>query len=273
MRKQKEFILRNIEALTKHDFVSRFLEVKKHRKRGKTKISFQDNIKQQQEVYSNLANEFVEKEYYSKDILMALYKENDSFSNPFGSTISQLINKDFDKSVLFIECSLDAFNELSQYNPSIFIDFSKNISEDVLGHLINSLSVNPDLSYLLFPILGVRRTEFDNLEILFSLIEKDLSLVKNFRTFFSYHIITAENDVKIAELMKRICSYRKGGLNTAISIASSILFLNQNVCQFIVLTDFIKETIKNISFENNKESITDDFFQLIIHLLERFNCC
>lgn len=265
----KEVILRNIDALTKDDFVSRFLEVKKHRKRGKTNISFQDNIKQQQEVYSNLATEFVEKEYYSKDILMALYRENDSFSNPFGSTISQLTNKDFDKSALFIDCSLDAFSELSQFNPSIFIDFSKNISEDVLEHLINSIRANPNLSYLLFPILGVRRTEFDNLEILFSMIEKDLSLVKNFRTFFNYHIITPENDDKITELLKRICSYSQEGLNTAISIASSILFFNQNVSQFIVLTDFIKETIKKISFENNKQSITDDFFQLITHFLEK----
>ena len=265
----KEIILSNIDALTKDDFVSRFLEVKKHRKRGKTKISFQDNIKHQQEVYSNLATEFVEKEYYSKDILMALYGENDSFSNPFGSTISQLINKDFDKSVLFIDCSLDVFNELSQFNPSIFIDFSKNISEDVLQYLINSISVNPNLSYLLFPILGVRRTEFDNLDILFSFIDKDLSLLKNFRTFFNYHIITPENDVKITELLKRICSYGEEGLNSTISIASSILFFNQNVSQFIVLTEFIKETIKKISFENNKELITDDFFQLITHLLEK----
>lgn len=265
----KEFILRNINALTKKDFVSRFLEVKKNRKRGKIKVSFQENIKQKEEEYSNLATEFVEKEYYSKDILKALYIENDSFSNPFGSTISQLINNDFDKCVLFIDNSLEVFNELSKYNPSIFIDFSKNISEIVLEHLINSISINPDLSYLLFPILGVRRTEFDNLEILFTLIEKDPSLLKNFSTFFNYHIITPENDVKIAELIKRISCYGKEGLSIAISIASSILFFNQNVNQFTVLTDFIKEILKNISFKNNIELLTDDFFQLITNMLEK----
>jgi hypothetical protein len=83
------------------------------------------------------------------------------------------------------------------------------------------------------------------LDILFSLIEKDLSLVKNFRTFFNYHIITPENDVKIAELIKRISSYGKEGLNTAISIASSILFFNQIVSQFIVLRTYLLKITKN----------------------------
>jgi len=265
----KNTIAKYIESLTKDDFVSRFLEIKKNRVHGKSRLPFNEKIAKQQELYKNLAEEFVEKDYCTKEILTALYAEQNSYSNPFGCTISELIKKDFDKSVLFIDYSVEALSKLSKFNPSIFIDFSKNINEDELEYLINTLKDKSNLSHLLFPILGIRRPEFDDLSILFSLLDKDSSLVNNFRTFFNYHIITPENDVKIAELLKNIRNYGIEGLNTAISIASSILFFNENVSQYVAVICFIEETIKDISFNDNRELLTDDLFQLITHLLEK----
>ncbi len=267
----KETILRLIEVLTKDDFISRFLEIKKNRKRGKAEISYQDNIKQQQELYSKLAIEFVEKEYYSIDVLRAIYAENDSFSNPFGSTIAELIKDDFEKNELFINYSIEALNALSKYNPSILIDYSKKLNESGIKYLVNILKENSNLSYLLFPILGVRCTEFDKLSILLTLVDNNPTLVGNFKTFFNYHIITVEYDTKIAELLERIRNYNTDGLNTAISITSSILFFNKDVSQYVAILDFAEKTIERISFNANKELLTDDLFQLILHQLEKSN--
>ena len=203
----KNTVSKYIEILRKEDFVSKFLEVKKNRQRGNKSVPFKESIVIQQKMYSELAKEFVENEYYTKEILTTLFAQKDSFSTPFGSTVAELLNKDFDKNVIFIDKSIHVLSKRSEFNPSIIIDYSKTLNDQVFDYLKESLMDNPSLTHLLFPILGARRTGYDNMSILFRLVDETPSLIDNFITFFNYNIITPEDDAKIADALKNIRAY------------------------------------------------------------------
>ena len=267
---RKERIHRNIALLTKQDFVSQFIEVRKERNSWNVEYTFDESFNIKQEQYTKLAIEFVEKGYCSKQILSSLYADIDSFSTPFGYTIANVIKEDFEKTKAFINTSIEALNDINSFNPFILIDFSKGLNDEGIAYLTDSLTNNSKLSYLLFPVLGARNTELNKLSALFSLIDSNPSLIERFHAFFTNYCLTPEQDKPLAELLKRIKQYGIKGLNTAISIASSFLYSEENIKNYVSLSNFAEDTILNdISSGNIEEISSENLFRLLKKLLDK----
>jgi len=267
----EDTVLNYIETLAKKDFVSKFREVNKQRRWEKSQISFEDSIKQQHEAYKELAIEFVNKNWCSKEILKSLYSDKDLFTGSFGYRIAEITRENQESTKLFIDTSIEVLSEISEKSyPPIFINYAQGLKETTVPYLTDSLLRQPSLSYLLFPILAVRDTEIDNLSVLFSLLDKDSSMVSYFRTFFQYsRFRVIDEDIKVARLLESLKKYDEQGVETIISIASDLLCLNDKASSYDNILNLAEEIILTKSFRDIKELTTDKWLQVIGILLNK----
>lgn len=261
-----------IELLTKNDFYSRFAAVEKYRKRSDIKIDFNDSIKIQQNKYLELANEFVNDEFCSFEILHLIYSNRHSFSTPFGSRIAELIETDFEKVYIFIDISLEILIsiEFKNRNSSIIIDFARGLKQDkTRDYLVNSLLNRKELSYLLFPIFGVFNYGFEKLRILFALIENNDVAIGEFKQYFSYYPLHSYSEFNFPAFINKIKEYGIKGLNTAFQILHNLLYYNDNIFTDLGLVALLEDLIISINFSKFENIDENEFYDTIETLLKK----
>ena len=261
-----------IVLLTKKDFYSRFARVEKNGNRDSLKIDFQESIKLRQEEYYELANEFVSKEFCSKDILESIYKNKLHFPAPFGARIAELIEVENEKLKEFVETSLDILTsiEFENRNNSIIIDFARGIKQtEIKDYLIDSLLERKKLSYLLFPIFGVFGKDFDSLDILFSLVENEIVSVEEFKQYFNYYPLQNHSEIKLQEFFNKIKEYGIPGINTVLSLLHNLLYFNNELSSDSDLFNLLEDILSSIKITNLNGIYVDDYFQMIEVLLTR----
>jgi hypothetical protein len=263
-----------IQSLTKKDFYSRFARVEKNGNRTSLKIDFQESIKLRQKEYYELANEFVTKEFCSKDILVSIYKNKHHFTAPFGARIAELIEKENIKLKQFVEISLDILSsiEFEKRNSSIIIDFASGIKLDInKDYLIDSLLKRMELSYLLFPIFGIFKKDYDDLEILFSLVENGIVSIDEFTQFFNYYPLKGYSESKLVEFSRKIKEYGIEGVNTVLTLLHNLLYFNNELSTDSDLFNLLEDTLISIEITKLNGIRKDEYFQMINVLLTRTN--
>lgn len=261
-----------IERLTKKDFYSKFVTVQKNRNNANLKINFEKQIQLQQQEYAELANEFVRDEFCSSKILHSIYGTKHIFSAPFGSRIAELIENDVEKINAFVEISLDALSsiEFENRNSSIFIDFARGIKQEkTKDYLTDSLLKRKDLSYLLFPIFGVFRKDYDNLVILFSLVENEIVSIEEFTQYFNYYPWKGHSESKLIEFCLKIKGYGTQGINTVLSLLHKSLYFTNEVSSDSDLFNLLEDILRSIELTNSNGIYKDNYFQMIDLLLTR----
>jgi hypothetical protein len=266
-KKTEEAISKNIKALTKTDFVSRFNATKKQFTLSNPNSSYIE----QQARYKELAVEFVNEKCFSKDILKSLYSSEEYVFNPFGYTIAEMTRNDPEYTKLFINTSIEILNEIKEkYTLSIFIDYVRGLNMADATYLINLLFQESKLSHLLFQILAVRNTNLNDLSMLFSLIDDNPSMISRFETFFHYYIIKPEIEENIAGLLRKLKDYNSQGPEIAISIIFNILSFYKDFNLYPNVLNLAEEIIENTSLfnNNNKASPIDKWLQATKILLK-----
>lgn len=259
-----------IEQLTKTDFYFRFASVQKNRNKAESKLSFEEQTKIRQDEYQKLADEFVSNNFCSSEILHALYSNKHLFTMPFGARIAELIEGNTENFNAFIETSLDLLLSIDSKdrNISILIDFARGIKLEELKHkLIASILSKEKLSFLLFPVFGIFEKEDDELNTLFSLIDKQVVSIDEFKQYFNYLPMQGLSEDKFVVLCHKIIKYGDRGIGTALSLIHSLLYFNNEINPKSVLYGLLEEILMSIDMSNLNGTNSDDYFQMIDTLL------
>ena len=259
-----------IEQLTKQDFYSRFVRGGKLGRNLKIDFKESDRIRQQE--YLKLADEFVSNEFCSKEILSLIYKNKQLFTYPFGVRIAELIEGDSQKLSDFVEISLDILStiEFESRNSLIFIEFCRGIkNEKTQGLITDSLLLRKELSYLLFPIFGFFGSDFDNLNVLFSLVDNELVSVEEFVQYLRYFSLPNFSEIKFQGFCKKIIEYGNQGKMTALSMLHDKLHFDKKIAPDSILFSFLEELLKSIEITNYNILNNRDYFQMVETILTR----
>ncbi len=259
-----------IEQLTKTDFYSRFAAVQKNRNNTESKLNFEEQIKIQQQEYQKLADEFVNNNFCSSEILHSIYSNKHLFSMPFGARIAELIEGNIEDLIVFTEKSLDLLLSIDtrDRNSSILIDFARGIKlEESKNILIESILSKEQLSYLLFPVFGVFKKEDDELNILFSLVEREVVSIDEFKQYFNYLSLRGLSEDKFVGLCHKIKKYGIRGTDTVLSLIHSLLYFSKEINPNSVLYDLLEEILMSIDITNLNGINRDDYFHMIDTLL------
>lgn len=259
-----------ITQLTKTDFYSRFAEVQKNRNNAESKLNFDEQTKIQQQEYQKLADEFVSDNFCSSEILHSIYSNKNLFSFSFGSRIAELLEADISNFKLFIETSLDLLLSIDSQNRNslVFIDFARGIKiEGSKNILIESILRRERLSYLIFPIFGVFMKEDSELDILFSLVEKEVVFIDEFKQYFNYLSRSEFSEEKFVGLCQKIKKYGIRGIDTALSLIYNLFFFRKDISPASILYVLLEEILMSIDITNLNGINKNIFFEMIDILL------
>lgn len=259
-----------IESLTRTDFVSRFNEVSKFFRRGEQSIPFEEQLNIKKQKFIELAQEFVRDNFCSYEILEALFLNKEILPNSFGFTISELLKDDISKNKLFIDTSVEIIKQYKEheYNRSIIIDYTRGINNENFEYLIGLLIKN-NICYLVFPLYGVKNINLDNLDLLFTLVDKKDATIDRFINFSYYCPIGDYSEAKLSNFVSRIVKYGEEGIFTIFTIVKNILYFSENNEKNIGLGNIIENVVKKVDIKNLSRDKFDKYFELIDILLKQ----
>jgi|GEM_PF-873503 len=215
-----------IVKLTKNDFLSRFKEIDKQRRRKYRDLSFEESLNIRRQEYSKLAEEFLKLEREKQsELLKSIFEDKDIFPVGFGKKLAELVVDDPKLAKWLVESSISIFKSGErQYNTFIFLDFCQSLSENQFAIVTTRLSKEDNLSTLLFPMLAKRNIAFGKIGILFELINSSKATVKHFSFFFDNAIITPDKDSQIHDLLNQLQKYGQDGRDVIILVAYRNIF-------------------------------------------------
>lgn len=256
-----------IEVLTKKDFASRYKSIEKRSYYWEEKLTFEEQVRKQQEKYETFAKEYVENEFYNVSTLLNLYQIESSFSHPFGYTIAKLIEHDPDKLHWFINTSIECFHSLEKHNPSILFDFARGLDGEAFDSLVVSLEKDDKCSYLLFSILANHGTTLPNTQLLFELVRKGSAPVSSFLDFWRYsNIITTSSDKEIIDFFTNIIHCNEKGFDIVITMLKNMMYFD-NKRDYDAIADFIISEFESRNIAVDVFMQNDDYLEVIEQLL------
>lgn len=264
LRKEIEAL---VKTLSKDDFFSRFSQVEKKNRWIVNNFSYEETLKRNKENYEELAKEMASNsELYSVDVLKKIYSFNGLYISTFGSALKKLLSKDEQK--VFIVNSLEVFDVLNIYKSPIFIDFVKEVEEDIFAFAFEKMKLLNDKT-LLFACVGVRNYSFNSsyVEELFQIIKENKALVSDYEQLWYYMPLDIHPIDEILYLFERILSFPE---SFKIVIHMSMMLFSGGLKDNIAKAyDFIEEEISkrfNEFFELSKD---DNYWYILQRVLEK----
>lgn len=264
-------ILSLISTLTKDDFVSRFLEVKKNRNQDFQNYSFDEDLKYRQEKYKELAIEFVEQNLFDVENIKKLVSDKMSYSGPFGITVAEQINDNDKKRNSLLNNFIVAISELKEpdFNPSIILDIARGLNKEGIIILLNLIRKYDNLLFLLFPIYAIREVDLDKVEELFSLVECKKVPISYFINFFNYYPnLSSVPQDKMINVFSKILNLGDGGLELVLRVSHNLLFFKDKTTELGLIKDFVEGIIIEHSLN---PQIKDLYYEVISILLNDKN--
>ena len=205
-------------------------------------------------------------ELYNVDVLKKIYSFNGLYISTFGSALKKLLSKDEQK--VFIVNSLEVFDVLNIYKSPIFIDFVKEVEEDIFAFTFEKMKLLNDKT-LLFACVGVRSYLFKSfyVEELFQIIKENKALVSDYEQLWYYMPLDIHPIDEILYLFERILSFPD---SFKIVIHMSMILFSRDLKDNIAkVYDFIEEEISkrfNEFFELSKD---DNYWYILQRVLEK----
>lgn len=256
-----------VKTLSKDDFFSRFSQVEKKNRWIVNNFSYEETLKRNKKNYEELAKEIASNsELYNVDVLKKIYSFNGLYISTFGSALKKLLSKDEQK--VFIVNSLEVFDVLNIYKSPIFIDFVKEVEEDIFAFTFKKMKLLNDKT-LLFACVGVRSYSFKSfyVEELFQIIKENKALVSDYEQLWYYMPLDIHPIDEILYLFERILSFPD---SFKIVIHMSMILFSRDLKDNIAkVYDFIEEEISkrfNEFFELSKD---DNYWYILQRVLEK----
>ena len=255
-----------ISKLSSDDFFFTFSQVEKKNRWVSDKFNFEESLNRNNKDYEILAKKMAtDIKLYATDVLKKIYTFDSYHGGSFGSVVATSMNENEHRT--FIENSIEAFRTLDNYNFSIFVDFIKEVSEDVFDMVFSRMSAL-DNKAVLFACVAARNYRFDESypEALYQMVKEQKAEVRDYEHLWRYMPLGTHTEEDILFLFQRIASLPQS-FNTLIHM-SMMLFWGSMKGGMVQVRSFVEDIIAKRLDEFSKLAKDDDYWHVIRKILE-----
>lgn len=260
-----------IASLTKETFSFKYSTINKRNYREDIGLSWEEASRIRQEKYKLLAEEFVRNEDYTDENFNTMYSNQHIISAPFGQIVAELLASDVGRVKFFIDRSIRELNslEITKRNPHVLTCFAQGLTNmEHRSYLIQKLSSENHLAYLIFSIYGLWTKPFSEVALLFELVKENKAEISSFMQFFGNYL-GKPRDEDISELCLKISELNIDGKKVSLKILQNFIQFQENSNSKII------NTLKTIAYSLSKEDIielgVEIYFENILILLEKID--
>ena len=255
-----------ITLLSNNDFFFRFSQVEKKNKWVSDKFNYEETISRNNKDYEDLAKEMASNcDLYTTDILKKIYSFDAYYGSTFGYVVADSMDKD--SQIVFISNSIEAFHILDKYHFSIFVDFIRQVNEEVFEMSFKAMATLERKS-VLFACVAARNYNFHESypEALYQMVKEGKAEVCEYEHLWRYMSLDKHTEEEILYLYHCIASLPQS-FNTIIHMAMLLFWtgMNKNMKQ---VRRFIEDEITKRLDEFSELAKNDDYWHIIRRILE-----
>lgn len=248
------------------DFFFRFSQVENENRWASGSLNYDEIIDRNNNDYEELAKEMAsDRKLYTTDILKEIYSFDSYYGNTFGRVVANSMDKDAQK--VFICNSIESFHMLDKYNFSIFVDFIRQVSEEVFEIAFEAMATLEKKS-VLFACVAVRDYKFNERypEALYQMVKEQKARVNEYEHLWRYMPLGTHTEEDILYLFQRIVTLPQS-FNTVIHMAM-MLFWGETKDHMKQVRKFIEDEITNRLDKFDELAKNDDYWHIIRKILE-----
>ena len=256
-----------VSQLSNNDFFFRFSQVEKKNRWVSDKFNYEEIIDRNNKDYEELAKEMAsDHKLYTTDVLKKIYSFDDYHSNIFGGVVANSMDKDAQN--VFISNSIESFHMLDKYNFSIFVDFIRQVSEEVFETAFGAMSTLERKS-VLFACVAARNYNFSDPypEALYQMVKEQKAEVSEYEHLWRHMPLGKHTEEDILYLFQRIASLPQS-FNTLIHMVAMMLLWGGVKDDRKQLRKFIEEEITKRLDDFCKLAKDDDYWHVLRKILE-----
>ena len=256
-----------ISQLSNNDFFFRFSQVEKKNRWVSDKFTYEEIIDRNNKDYEELAKEMAsDHKLYTTDVLKKIYSFDTYHSNIFGGVVANSMDKDAQN--VFICNSIESFQMLDKYNFSIFVDFIRQVNEEVFETAFGAMATLERKS-ILFACVAVRNYNFSDPypEALYQMVKDQKAEVSEYEHLWRNISFGKYTEKDILYLFQRIANLPQS-FNTLIHIVAMMLLWGGVKDNIKKLRKFIEEEITKRLDEFSKLAKDDDYWHVLRKILE-----
>lgn len=256
-----------VSQLSNNDFFFRFSQVEKKNRWVSDKFNYEEIIDRNNKDYEELAKEMAsDHKLYTTDVLKKIYSFDAYHSNIFGGVVANSMDKDAQN--VFICNSIESFQMLDKYNFSIFVDFIRQVNEEVFEIAFGVMAALERKS-VLFACVAVRNYNFSDPypEALYQMVKEQKVEVSEYEHFWRYISFGKYTEEDILYLFQRIASLPQS-FNTLIHMVAMMLLWGGMKNNMKQVRRFIEDEITQRLDSFSELAKNDDYWHIINKILE-----
>ena len=248
------------------DFFFRFSQVEKENRWVSGRFNYEETLDLNNKDYEELAKEMAsDPKLYTTDILKRIYSFDAYYGNTFGHVVANSMDEDAQNT--FICNSIESFHMLDKYNFSIFVDFIRQVSEEVFEIAFGAMAALEKKS-VLFACVAARNYNFNERypEALYQMVKEQKARVNEYEHLWRYMPLGTHTEEDILYLFQRIVTLPQS-FNTVIHMAM-MLFWGETKDHMKQVHKFIEDEITNRLDKFDELAKNDDYWHIIRKILE-----
>lgn len=256
-----------ISQLSNDDFFFRFSQVEKKNRWVSDKFNYEEIIDRNNKDYEELAKEMAsDYKLYTTELLKKIYSFDAYYGNTFGRVVANSMDKNAQN--VFICNSIESFRILDKYNFSIYVDFIREVSEEMFETAFKAMAALERKS-VLFACVAARDYKFNESypEALYQMVKEQKAEVSEYEHLWRHMPLGKHTEEDILYLFQRIASLPQS-FNTLIHMVAMILLWGGAKDNIKQLCKFIEEEITKRLDDFSKLAKDDDYWHIIRKILE-----
>ena len=261
------------QRLTPTDFVSRVGQVES-RFKYRDAASWQEELKIKRAKYQELAQEFIDGKYLSKEIIFNLYTryDKDTFIlSDFGYSLGHCLKGSAEEANAIIDYSILYFLEkdyAQSFRQSAFL-FSFLQGYEDYTYAAEAIRTHGCLNYLLFPLFGLSGVKVEDTEELFILVAKGVCEPSHFLQYCHRVNWMEQADDKVITFFDRLIALGPQGQSVVLQITHNRVYWSEQDYSFRFLTLHIDKAIISKAIEPQLDKA--DYLEYVELSLEKQN--
>ena len=253
--------------LSNDDFFFRFSQVEKENRWVSGRFNYEETLDLNNKDYEELAKEMAsDPKLYTTNVLKRIYSFDAYYGNTFGRVVANSMDKNAQN--VFICNSIESFRILDKYNFSIFVDFIREVSEEMFETAFKAMAALERKS-VLFACVAARDYKFNESypEALYQMVKEQKAEVSEYEHFWRYISFGKYTEEDILYLFQRIASLPQS-FNTLIHMVAMMLLWGGVKDNRKQLRKFIEEEITKRLDEFSNLAKDNDYWHVLRKILE-----
>ena len=252
--------------LSNDDFFFRFSQVEKENRWVSGRFNYEETLDLNNKDYEELAKEMAsDPKLYTTNVLKRIYSFDAYYGNTFGRVVANSMDKNAQN--VFICNSIESFHMLDKYDFSIFVDFIREVNEEMFETAFKAMAALERKS-VLFACVAARDYKFNESypETLYQMVKEQKAEVNEYEHLWRYMPLGTHTEEDILYLFQRIVTLPQS-FNTVIHMAM-MLFWGETKDHMKQVHKFIEDEITNRLDKFDELAKNDDYWHIIRKILE-----